>query len=211
MEKKQRKVQDRTIESRKKLLCAAYQLFAEKGYYHTNTKEIARAAGVSVGNFYNYFKDKSDIYCELSEQHIMGQKKALIDAFSKIEESESDIHKMADIFTGYIDKQMARALDVNHFFADLPMLVADIPRLFEYQKKVNQEIQNIIKEFLASHPQIKKRASNEVMARMLFTMAEEISKSIIVTKNTDIYQEYLDEMIYVMLHYTLGIEWKRER
>ena len=53
------------FESRKKLLHAAYKLFAEKGYYNTNTKEITRYAGISIGNFYNYYQDKGEIYCAL--------------------------------------------------------------------------------------------------------------------------------------------------
>ena len=34
----------------------------EKGYYYTNTKEIVKRAGISIGNFYNYFKDKKRLY-----------------------------------------------------------------------------------------------------------------------------------------------------
>ena len=67
--KTERKVQQRAIESRKKLLDAAYTLFVNKGYYNTNTKEIARYAGISIGNFYNYYQDKGEIYCTLLEEY----------------------------------------------------------------------------------------------------------------------------------------------
>lgn len=53
-----RQVQQRTIESRKKLLKASYELFSEKGYYKTNTKEIVRRAGISIGNFIIIIKTK---------------------------------------------------------------------------------------------------------------------------------------------------------
>ena len=66
----ERKIQQRTVENRKKLLCAAYSLFVNKGYYNTNTKEIARLAGVSIGNFYNYYQDKGEIYCALLEEYL---------------------------------------------------------------------------------------------------------------------------------------------
>ena len=36
----ERKIQQRTVENRKKLLCAAYSLFVNKGYYNTNTKKL---------------------------------------------------------------------------------------------------------------------------------------------------------------------------
>ena len=57
--------QQRSIEKRKKIVDAGYQLFCEKGYHHTNTAEIAKLAGVSTGIVYNYFKDKKDIFMEV--------------------------------------------------------------------------------------------------------------------------------------------------
>ncbi len=57
--------QQRSIEKRKKIVDAGYQLFCEKGYHNTNTAEIAKLAGVSTGIVYNYFKDKKDIFMEV--------------------------------------------------------------------------------------------------------------------------------------------------
>ncbi len=54
--------QQRSIEKRNKIIEAGYQLFSEKGYYKTNTAEIAKLAGVSTGIVYSYFKDKKDIF-----------------------------------------------------------------------------------------------------------------------------------------------------
>ena len=48
-------VQKRSIEKRKRILEAGFQLFCEKGYYKTNTIEIARHAKVSTGTVYSYF------------------------------------------------------------------------------------------------------------------------------------------------------------
>lgn len=38
---------------------------SEKGYFATSSNEIAREAGVSIGTFYSYFKDKKELYAEL--------------------------------------------------------------------------------------------------------------------------------------------------
>ncbi|MBE9918164.1 TetR/AcrR family transcriptional regulator [Paenibacillus donghaensis] len=40
------------------------ELFSEKGYHGTNTKEIAAAAGVSTGSFYSYYKDKRAVFLD---------------------------------------------------------------------------------------------------------------------------------------------------
>lgn len=53
--------QERSIEKKKRIVGAGYELFSEVGYYGTNTAEIAKRAGVSTGIVYGYFKDKKDI------------------------------------------------------------------------------------------------------------------------------------------------------
>ena len=57
-------VQKRSIETKEKILKAGFDLICEKGYYNTNTAEIAKAANVSTGIVYQYFKDKHDILIE---------------------------------------------------------------------------------------------------------------------------------------------------
>ena len=57
-------IQKRSIEKKEKIIHAGFELICEKGYYNTNTAEIAKAAGVSTGIVYQYFKDKHDIFIE---------------------------------------------------------------------------------------------------------------------------------------------------
>ena len=54
-------VQKRSIEKKEKIINAGFDLICQKGYYNTNTAEIAKSAGVSTGIIYQYFKDKHDI------------------------------------------------------------------------------------------------------------------------------------------------------
>ncbi|MCK6393203.1 CerR family C-terminal domain-containing protein [Zoogloea sp.] len=48
--------------ARQRLLEAALQLFADKGYQKTSTREIADAAGVNLGSISYYFGDKPGLY-----------------------------------------------------------------------------------------------------------------------------------------------------
>lgn len=61
--------QRRSIEKKEKIIEAGFDLFCSIGYYHTNTAEIAKAAGVSTGIVYNYFNDKHDILMEGIKLH----------------------------------------------------------------------------------------------------------------------------------------------
>ena len=62
--------QKRSIETRKRILMAAKAQFAHNGFHGTNAKQIADAAGVSVGSFYAYFNDKKALFMEVFREHI---------------------------------------------------------------------------------------------------------------------------------------------
>ena len=62
-------VQKRSIEKKEKIIEAGFELICEKGYYNTNTAEIAKHAGVSTGIVYQYFKDKHDILIEALKKY----------------------------------------------------------------------------------------------------------------------------------------------
>jgi AcrR family transcriptional regulator len=53
---------DRRVSIRRnQILDSAIQLFCEKGYHRTTTKDIAQAADISEGTIYNYFDSKEDL------------------------------------------------------------------------------------------------------------------------------------------------------
>lgn len=62
-------VQKRSIEKKEKIIESGFELICEKGYYNTNTAEIAKNAGVSTGIVYQYFKDKHDILIEALKKY----------------------------------------------------------------------------------------------------------------------------------------------
>ncbi len=66
----------RRIERRKhEILNAAAHIFAEKGYAHTTTKEIAEAADLAEGTLYNYYGGKREILLS-----ILHETQAVVDA-----------------------------------------------------------------------------------------------------------------------------------
>ena len=57
-------IQKRSIEKKEKIIEAGFKLICKKGYYNSNTAEIAKEANVSTGIIYQYFRDKHDILIE---------------------------------------------------------------------------------------------------------------------------------------------------
>ena len=62
-------IQKRSTEKKGKIIESGFELICEKGYYNTNTAEIAKNAGVSTGIVYQYFKDKHDILIEALKKY----------------------------------------------------------------------------------------------------------------------------------------------
>jgi AcrR family transcriptional regulator len=56
------------INTRDRLLNAAFHEFDEKGYYLTNGDTITKRAGLGHGTFYIYFKNKNEVLIELLSQ-----------------------------------------------------------------------------------------------------------------------------------------------
>lgn len=56
--------QKRSIEKKNRIIEVGFLLMCENGYQKTTTADIAKAAGVSTGIIYSYFKDKHDIFIE---------------------------------------------------------------------------------------------------------------------------------------------------
>ncbi len=55
------------LATRAALLDAAHQVFKDSGYYGSSVSEITRRLGISMGSFYQYFKNKEQVFLELSD------------------------------------------------------------------------------------------------------------------------------------------------
>lgn len=83
MQKKRTPKQNRGIETKTRILEAGFKLFSEKGLHGTSSRKIAAAAGVAIGSFYSYFKDKRELFIILLRTHRINMKKILDEYSSK--------------------------------------------------------------------------------------------------------------------------------
>src|SRR5207249_8628424 len=54
--------EERKAHNREKLLAAARRVFAEKGLGEATARDIVRETDLATGTFYNYFRDKEDVF-----------------------------------------------------------------------------------------------------------------------------------------------------
>ncbi len=55
--------------SRRKIEAAAVKIFTRQGYHGTSMREIAVAAGFSIGNLYNHYPNKEDLFVTLVRKY----------------------------------------------------------------------------------------------------------------------------------------------
>ena len=51
------------------IIQTASEIFSKKGYHNTQVMDIVRAAGMSAGTFYNYFKNKREIFERVTQEN----------------------------------------------------------------------------------------------------------------------------------------------
>jgi TetR/AcrR family fatty acid metabolism transcriptional regulator len=56
------------LDKRDAILRAATQVFARRGFFHSQVADIARAAGVAAGTVYLYFRGKDDLLVSIFER-----------------------------------------------------------------------------------------------------------------------------------------------
>jgi len=89
-------------EKRNLFIISALSVFEEKGFNNTRIKDITEKAETSVGNFYNYFKSKEEVF----EVIISGLAELMISKFKELfiyfqENRIPPISAVKNLFRGY--------------------------------------------------------------------------------------------------------------
>ena len=136
--------QKRSIEKKDAIIVASYELFCEKGYYKTNTAEIAKAANVSTGIVYNYFHDKHDILKEVIGLYISRLESEFRTALSRQIQKE-DLHNLVkELLDALITSHTMNVSAHNEFMA-LALLDPEIQNYFvDFEARLLAQIKELL-------------------------------------------------------------------
>lgn len=70
-------VQSRALVTRERILCAAAELFALKGFHDTKLKEVLSLAEVTTGAFFHHFQNKDDLGFAVIDRHMERRRQQL--------------------------------------------------------------------------------------------------------------------------------------
>lgn len=102
-------------DKRERILKAAIEVFAAKGFYATRVSEIAKAAGVADGTIYLYFKNKDDVLVSIFEDRIGRLLEVLRQEAAKADTVEERIRRIVELQLGLLEGQrdLAEVVTVN--------------------------------------------------------------------------------------------------
>ncbi len=149
--------QQRSIDKKRKIVEAGFSLLCQKGYHNTNTAEIAKAAGVSTGIVYSYFKDKKDIFMKAVELYADSMTSQLYNSLKELKQPldmAGVIGQIIDIFVkshtlskGAHDEMLAMSFtddDVREYFRFFKMNTAN--HIVEFMTQFGLKPQNILEK-----------------------------------------------------------------
>ncbi|MEJ2164293.1 MAG: TetR/AcrR family transcriptional regulator [Desulfobacterales bacterium] len=82
---------DLVTRRRRQIAAAAVQLFIEKGFHKTTTRQIAHKSGFSIGSLYEYFASKEDILYMVCESIHAEVENGLTEAMSRTQGSRETL------------------------------------------------------------------------------------------------------------------------
>jgi AcrR family transcriptional regulator len=110
----EQKSTEKKIKKKEEIIKVALELYAKKGYYRTNLRDITKKVSISTPTFYHYFPDKRELFVEVIEYVINEWKEKSVDALAK----ESDPAKRAIIMFQTFQQHYPRVGEVlNHLRA----------------------------------------------------------------------------------------------
>lgn len=159
-------MQKRSIEKKRNIIKAGLDLFREKGFYHTNTVEIAKAAGVSTGTVYSYFKDKKDIYIASFEYFLDSYLRPLLEELESLPrpvDTKILVDKCIDLF---IDLYASSRQTVN----ELGLMQQSNPEIMQHFAAYEDLILTaLVKAY--DNPNVTKKHLSEKMY-LLYTLSD---------------------------------------
>ncbi|WP_083998272.1 TetR/AcrR family transcriptional regulator [Caryophanon tenue] len=188
--------QERSIETRNKLLKAGTTVFLYNGFTQTTMTQIIKEAGVGYGTAYVYFKNKDDLLRVIMDDTIVS-----LQAIGLMPFVPSTKPEAIDIITKQlclvIDAalQHQRMLKVVYEAIGCSPLIADFWKKFQdtFKLSIARDIR-YVQEIGLAHPHI----NADVLAHLWYSLNEQVMWDFVLHKNNANHE--MDEVVELMVH-----------
>jgi AcrR family transcriptional regulator len=171
--------QPRAERTRAQILTAGAQLFAQYGFHGTSSKKIAKEAGISVGSFYVYFRDKKDLLLAIYQDHAQKVHQMVFDALKENQflAGRAEGRQMVQMI---IDQAMALHTLSPEFHREMTIMRLADRDIGEMMAAEDQRVTQMMVELLASQREALRVEDLESAAQLVVATVEEIVHSILI-------------------------------
>ncbi|MFJ8601237.1 TetR/AcrR family transcriptional regulator [Streptomyces shenzhenensis] len=137
-----------TPDAARRLLIAAVEAFAERGYHATTTRDIAGRAGMSPAALYIHYKTKEELLHRISR---IGHDKALDILRTAARREGSATERLANAVSSFVRWHAGRRTTARVVQYELDALGPDArAEILALRRQVDAEVRGIIQEGVAS-------------------------------------------------------------
>lgn len=164
---------------RVRILKVARQQFEQKGYSKTSMREIADLIGIGVGNIYNYFTNKNDLFCEVVRP-VLYALEAMLQEHHGIRGEDIMMMRSEEYLKSCIDEYVS-LIDKHSALMKILLFHAQGSSLECFRENYTDRSTELVKIWFASmqqkHPEINTAVSDFIIhlhTVWMFTMFEEL-------------------------------------
>ena len=178
--------------TRRRILVAAMECFAEKGYQKTTIREISARAGVTLGALYHHFKGKKDLLMQMNRSRQITTLEITRTSLDEADNFFEGLRKaLQGLFQLLAEDPVLRG--VYREYMGMAMIDSDVNRMHSQNDMEFHDV--FLKELARRYPELPEgvRAS---LARMLLVSSQGLITYLIVHSPIGThYQEILDSLL----------------
>ncbi len=179
-------------ETKERIRDAGFMLFSQKGLHGTNSREIAAAAGVSIGSFYTYYKNKRILLIDLMRNHC-GRVLEVLSAFPAKEDLKKDPREVVHTMIRVIWDLHDSVYPLNQKALALREIDPEIDQIIEEQETaIKQRLVLVLK---AAEPKLRiqdMETAAWLLERVILEVMHQVSRAPSKTKSDRIVDELVD-------------------
>lgn len=172
--------QKRSVDTKNKVLDAAYKLYCDKGYYETTTNEIAKVAGVNIGSLYSYFQDKKTILLEVVDRYHASYLQTIDAIYQDTESCEQAVQVW---MRRLIDDMIHAHQETRKFNRELNVLSYSVPEIAAVMEDQHSKVRQITVDFLERHQKKLRVKDVETAAIVTTSLIDSIVHQIVFGKS----------------------------
>lgn len=162
------------IESKERILEAAMRVFSEYGYAKASMRMIAKAAGISTGGTYLYFKNKEELCLTLMKSRMKDCANEIMESVNGIDDPANAIRTFIAMSLNYAKKhkELIIVQGREHGFA------FNLKMKREFFKKQRSLVENIVRQGIQKG--LFRKVDVQETAKIIFSVVRGFVLSIVV-------------------------------